>query len=370
MSGKLICILFAISYLSVSCGKKKEQQTSAQNIDRILTVSTHDRMMEKFNASSVVCGEPNKACPNNVVKLTFWERDEDGYGISVCSGTYINEDYVLTNSHCIPHNLKYDGADCSKQIKIQFPETQMGPAETISCQDVVQSFNHENDEPDIAVLKVSRSSHSRLKSSIKADQLFNKGKLTAYTMNPNQEKLLAGTITKKECDLSTDNLMTYKADANSKNGLILGERCNVISGNAGSGAFDQDGNLVALVYAKYPRLKLKKFLQYKGIKHDPLTYLGLVVNIGCLESLTEANGYSCKESSQTFTKYINQKVYDFGLDNVSNDHIEVKVTGSLELKLKEVNGQRSFFQSLTDFMNGWQRRSSYSSRSEIRSLYK
>ena len=227
MNRKNVLGLVLVGFILTGCGGSK---SSKNNVDNKISLPSKTALLEALSKSHVVCGEPNLECPNNVAKLVFWQKDDSGYNMGVCSGTVIDKNHILTNSHCIPTNLK-TGSSCDSQILVQFPKTKTSRAENINCISVEQVYDYKNkNQPDLAVLKIEESKINKFDSiTIVENDFQHTKKVYAYTMNPgNWDRPYLGTIKRKDCNVSFDSIVKYSSTATDKDFLISGDECNVI----------------------------------------------------------------------------------------------------------------------------------------------
>ncbi len=345
---KLNIALLLLGLSLIGCGSDKKDSSNV-NVDNQRIAKSEEELFQMLSDSTVICADKND-CPNNVAKLTFWVQVGSGkYGVGVCSGTLVEEGYLITNSHCVPDNLK-SGNACGKQIVIEFPETNTLKKERIKCEKVVQVYNRNNKEdgPDLAVLKVSNSIENRNTSVLKPGNFVDQSDVYAYTMNPSSYFKDIGTITKKECKISNDNIFTFKANAESAMTLIHGDKCKIIGGNSGSGLFDSEGNYIGAIFARLDLPEVKKLLASSLLFHEPLTNMGLAYNINCIRSLY-VPGQSCETDTllaKSIDEYLDLKKLEFGLESVEEDNIKVTINEFLGIELEQTD--RTFFYRMLD----------------------
>lgn len=318
-----------------SCGGSDSPATTP--VDNVQVFPTLEELLNALSQSSVTCENSWQNCPTNVAKLTFWQKTDDGFGLAVCSGTLINDNYIITNSHCIPANLN-DGDDCSKQILVQFPESGNIPRESINCQRVIQKFPMANDQPDLAVIEIGSSNFNRYKTSTLKNQFTEGMDVAAFTMNPSETDTMKGVIVRKDCKVSLSNLLTLEENSNSGNVLLYGPNCNVISGNSGSGLFDMSGNMIGVIHQKIESKLLSELLVNEGVNHNELTYMGVAVNISCLKSINFSLGKGCDpQGVGTKLALVDQFIEDLlaknGLQGENQDHIRLTIENNLSVSL-------------------------------------
>ncbi|MBT4792025.1 MAG: trypsin-like peptidase domain-containing protein [Halobacteriovoraceae bacterium] len=334
-------LFFAAIFSLISCGKVKP---SGNDVDNTQYFKDRKKFEAALAKSAVVCGEYDLDCPDNVAKLTFWSETNGKFALSVCSGTLIDEEYILTNRHCIPENLIKvgAGASCNKQIVINFPDTKNSDAEMLDCIEIVQVFPDKEDQPDLAVLRVQKSTSLRSGTSLNKKPYTHRQEVYAYTMNPNPYVRMSGTIVRKECSISLDNFMTLKRDGSAGDVLLSGYNCKLIGGNSGSAIFNQAGEIVGVINKRIDNDVVKKIFYQNDISHMAFTNMGGAVNISCLNDLYLNAGKGCisndlSSAGVSFENYLDEKLSLNNLQSENEDNIKVTFTGNLELELSVKN---------------------------------
>ncbi len=332
----VILLSALLPLLLVSCGSKNNSSTS--NTAVVEEFAEFSELQAKLDKHTVICSEQN--CPGYVAKLAFWVKEEDKYLLGVCSGTLYKNKYIITNSHCIPDELRYAGANCSKQIRVLFPQTVEQKAENASCSRVVQVFDINNNQPDIAVLELKTNIY-REEIKIVKDAFIENSTVHAYTMNPSYENEGAvGKIKLKTCKLTSDNIFTMSNELTSATTMLTGDNCNVIGGNSGSGLFSEKNEYIGTVYAKIEMPEIRSLFANARLNHSMYSYNGSAYNIGCLNSITEGQGYNCDMTPKTMTDlngYIEREKMASGLSQVDESKIRYQILDGFKLKLTQEN---------------------------------
>ncbi|MBT7609999.1 MAG: trypsin-like peptidase domain-containing protein [Bacteriovoracaceae bacterium] len=342
----LIFILFSISLLG--CGS---DNNSPPSTDNLVQLDTKRQLEQAIETSRVTCGESHLNCPSNVGKLNFWFQEDEKFYLGSCSGTLIDEQYFITNSHCLPIELRENGKECSKQMNIQFPKTNKFPRENLNCILVSHTFPYEEWYPDLAVIKVQKSKYSRVNTSLKKNDLSNKQPVHAYTMNPSKVDKTLGTIVRKDCLVSLDNAFTFEVDKSVGNFLITGSNCHIISGNSGSGLFNSKNELIGVVHIKIENDKLEKIFNNNYVNFESFTHMGFAVNINCLKEVSYNAGESCQivpvgTHKGSLDNYLDNKVRLYNLLDTDETKIKAVVLGDLSIKLSR-SDTRVYLESLT-----------------------
>lgn len=331
---KSLLLLAAVASI-VSCGSSTSGPSSRKP-DRERAAGNRAESLNQLNESYVYCAVPGKECPNNVAKLTMRWLEDGKYRIGFCSGTLVGDDLILTNRHCIPPGFKQNGAACKDAIKIMFPETKTGDEERLDCLNIVQVFEELPDQPDIAVIRIERPASRRDIVPMVGNSLSHGDTLTAYTMNPGSE--LYGSIRKKTCKVSQDDIYYFKQDSTAGNMVITGGRCNVIGGNSGSSILNSSGEIVGVIHSRLDTSGLRRLLRMSGIETRFMDYAGVIANIACLQDVGQAMPSGCEIYERIrgdLKRYLDQKVIDSNLLGVDEGLISFEVQKDLSVKMEQ-----------------------------------
>lgn len=342
----LILVLLS-SIAMTGCG-----ESSKKPVASVVRYANMEALVEALDKQQVVCGEAGRDCPGYAAKLTFWWDDGQDFLLGTCSGTLYQNKYIITNSHCIPAELKKAGANCTDQIKVAFPATKTLPAEGVKCKRIIQAYDEDSQQPDIAVFELENLIFRQSSVVLNQNAFGENINVYAHTMNPTNSTL--GTITKKSCKMSLDNALLMETDKTASSGAIFGSNCDVISGNSGSGLFNEAGQMIGAVYARLDRPTFNSKMNDAGIKYNDTSYFGVASNLGCLTSILSSSGINCsiKEASKTdINDFIDRAINKYNLQGTPESQIKYALTADLKLSL--TSGNTDPLTSLTSFREKW-----------------
>ncbi len=337
----------------MSCGSSTRPKDTTSQLQKFKDL---EELTNAYNNQTVYCGVAQNDCPGFAAKLAYWFLAENGkYYLGSCSGTLYQNKYILTNSHCIPSEIKRAGAICSDQIKVLFPYTKRLNAQSVRCARVIQVYQQDKGQPDLAVLEMEKVVSRDDDVVITKNNFIENSKVYAYTMNPNSYDRNIGTITLKRCTLSVDNAFTMSNLTSSSVAILSGNDCNVISGNSGSGLFNEKGEYLGAVYAKIDIEKLRDVFSIEGINHSVRGPIGVAQNIGCLNSLTSNSGITCNIRTKNVSDieaYI-ERVKNYASLGTENEAlINYEITDGFQLKLTKAKFADSRL-SVESFRQKW-----------------
>ncbi len=266
-----LCLLAFFSVI-VSCQKDGSHSPYINN----MTFDEKSEAEVAYKHTTVQC-EDKSQCPAHIASLVMADESENqgyffgsttNYNIGFCSTQLIANNKVLTNRHCIPSSIAYEGADCSAKIMIKFPETNFHGAQDVRCQKVLSlSARYPDDEvshPDWAIIELE-SSVNRPFPEKDISGLPNKTSFNIYPtyytqssvfLNNRDYDIGEGIIKKVNCETSMSHAMIIGYFHPQSN--IFGGTCDheVIGGNSGSGIYKDDGKLSGVIsYAQKDSLK-------------------------------------------------------------------------------------------------------------------
>lgn len=154
--------LFQVLLFFFSCGKNPARTDSSGKEETFkketftLTDEIYEKPADGFknwaSSQEIYC---EKDCPEAIA--TVWNGSGKTFGF--CSGFLIQDDIVVTNRHCIPSGLKYNGANCSESMQISFLD-KAGERLDYDCSEVLWVSSADEKKlkgVDLAYLKLKES---------------------------------------------------------------------------------------------------------------------------------------------------------------------------------------------------------------------
>lgn len=229
-----------------------------------------------FSIAQLKCEDPNN-CPGNVGLIVFKSVDEDGNrGFSQCTGTLVGEDIVLTASHCLPDEVKYNRIDCGTQVGFIRSSSDRFP-QKIRCAEILHfSADFNNTFIDYAFFRLKEkaaANPTRISRQGVPDNLL----VYSYVVDPASRTSIQGLMKKKTCRSTMRSIVaTNYVHPLSKLVGLTGQNCMLIGGNSGSSMMTDD-EIRAVVSQGRKTPDRQQLIRGKD------TPLGAAVNLACLE---------------------------------------------------------------------------------------
>ncbi len=164
---------------------------------------------------------------------------------NVCTGVLVRDDIIATNLHCVPENMRKEGASCKGRISFTFPENKKDPQEFADCDQVLSVSSALKDTPltpDYAFLKLTKKA-SRKPVTINTTGVANNEALTIYKVDPHEDVGILRKISCKAAQKSMLNPLFITAQSS----VISLVPCDIVSGNSGSPIFSSAGEVKAII---------------------------------------------------------------------------------------------------------------------------
>lgn len=277
--------LLLLSALLIGCAKEKEdvsQATPGQEV-AIYKIPVEDLKAGQILAknASIQC-EPGAECSPSVGLLGIAVDDKDA---GQCSASLIGEDLVVTNSHCVPDDIKKVGASCEKRLWLHFVPDSRYESE-LECEKVlaVSLQKGSTKNPDYAVLKMKQKS-KRPVFSYSRKGFENRELVKLHRVNPTRvEGKMSGNLGTTHCKAKYDSSVVERFfDSLALVSLFVD--CRVIQGNSGGPIQAQDGTIRGVIFAFLDQ----DFIRERAARtpytelEDSIEHLNLGSNFACLE---------------------------------------------------------------------------------------
>jgi V8-like Glu-specific endopeptidase len=299
-SRKNLFLLCTFALLLVSCGGDN---------DGTGIVSEDDRFTSEFKFTDIINGATLRChenfCPSGAVKLAARhgsagtiEKTINGevtqvpvYKYSWCSGFLIDKRTIVTNGHCIPDQVKYQGASCSDELAVMYINGSR--TENIRCSRILNVIHNEKKDQDFAVFQLDRNIPV---SPIKVEKrgLLDGSSVTAVVVDHGEIRrggFSTSYIRNVECKVVYNSIVYPLGTSPFSHSYALGDRanssedCKVISGNSGSGLFDtQSRHAVGVVSHTVYKDKAREIVtKLPGeLETWSISSMGLATNLACI----------------------------------------------------------------------------------------
>lgn len=224
-------------------------------------------------ASAIKC-EDQRDCPSWVGAVVSIN--------SICTGFLVASDILATNLHCLPEEIRKEGASCLNVMQVMFPETFSFKASTVKCEQVLKVSSPPQDpthlRQDFAFLKLSEKVDRYLPSLSQVGILDNHV-YTLYKMDP--EKDSGGATVRKLNCVARQNSVLNPYFVEDRSPLVLFSPCAVMKGNSGSPIVGA-GNQIHGILSSLTSLPVDVPLSAK-VKNKKELVMAQGTNLSCIE---------------------------------------------------------------------------------------
>src|SRR5687768_1738012 len=129
-----ICLV-TMAFVLVGCGKKANNSKAQSSVKEPRTDTVEGNDTEAYLAKQKVFCEEGEACPNYIAKIVVFDNNKTP---RICTGFLVKENIVATSTSCLPDLLRLKDQDCSTDVTLFFPETNISAMERVACKRVLQ----------------------------------------------------------------------------------------------------------------------------------------------------------------------------------------------------------------------------------------
>ena len=295
---KRIQLLLLLTYfILTACTSSKNEPSNTIIFD------SESSARKSFVQSSIECEEPNLNCPGYISGLIIIDHNtfNNEWSTTACSSTLISKNKILSNQHCIPHDLLDNKISCNDRIKILFPKTNKFKEETVNCKSISASSppNSNSNSPDWVVIELE-SSISRDTPDMNLNGLEENTLVHSFPIYYTKIKdVFKGKAQKNSC---TTNMKHWhsKFYYHKESAVVTAVNCSqdIILGNSGAGYFNVSNELSFVGSFSVDNHGLSELPTYYWFG-KPYTLSQKFVggtNIGCIESLNTQLSPFCYHS--------------------------------------------------------------------------
>lgn len=285
-------LLLTLIALSLSaCAKKKDDTQFESPVFKNPTENLSEAQRQAANPV-VTCIDAGGKCEPAVGMLTVATDDHSG----ACTATLVSEDVAVTNSHCIPDDLKMRGANCTNRMWLSFPSYPGRPDfdNRVGCREVLQTSELDlwSDEvkPDFAFIRLE---HPVNRPPVPLDRAgFRDGETVEITVvdpylianssgRPDAGATISGVMHTNRCETVFGTSLLPKGNDRLSDILVFGN-CPIIKGNSGS-AIRSEGKVRGVIQAFFNPAGMREKLEEKGIEllDGKIAEINVGTNLAC-----------------------------------------------------------------------------------------
>ena len=324
--------LFISLLLLVSCGDDNEPAGVYYYDMEQLTVNNLDDFSSRVAQAFISTDAPRGLAL--VIK-----KDKVGVSakLSTCTSFLISKNQIMTNSHCIPNQIKADkNVDCSKHMAFII-KTDNGITKS-RCNKVIQysKLTHgKTDAPDYAIVEIKNNIDERNIFEISRQGIKSKEATVIHSFDTYYNGSIFGNYRMSKC-ISYDKSV-IGSFFNKRSSIVPLFRndyyyssCKIIPGNSGSPVIKNSSrSAIGVVYASQDKTYSK--LNNKDIDLSKINRFGVMTNFACqsLKGFNEDRKIACKEFLRKEDEL--KKEFHDGLLAEASERIKEKVTQKLRM---------------------------------------
>jgi len=276
---RLGIVLLSCIYLLSACGGGSANSTNYPV--SLVPTDGQTRSKELLDQATVSCGD--STCPTEVALLAMGTKSMAGS----CTSFLISPTLALTNSHCIPPEVRAKTQKPIDTMRLLFPATADSSARTVTVAEVI-FFSKINPEdkmhivgklPDYALLRLNESVDERGYLELSREGVPDNFALSAYSVTPTSDTAIAGTLGKHACESMMGSAIQPSYE-NVFTSVISFSGCEIKHGNSGSPLVDANGKVRAILQASVDKNMEDITAETYGVFDDD--FLNLATNISCL----------------------------------------------------------------------------------------
>jgi len=267
-----------------ACGNRANVfESSRTNIHQVPTQnqSTSNRLLDQ---ATVTC-KNNANCPSEVAMLALGTQTLAG----MCTSFLISPTLAITNSHCVPNEVRLNTQSSSQTMKLIFPATPLFESQSVMVSEVVKYSTIAGSGaavvgklPDYALLKLATPVNRQI-LSLSNEGVPDNFALTLYRVSPTSNTAIEGELQVDQCE-SMMNSAVQPSYNNDFTSVISFSGCELEHGNSGSPLLDSKGTVRAILQSNVDDDTRAELTRVKEVLSIPkLDFLNIGTNAACMD---------------------------------------------------------------------------------------
>lgn len=203
---------------------------------------------------------------------------------SQCSSFLIASNLLATNAHCVPAEIRYEGANCENRMVALFMDQEIANCKRVRAVTNLNDYSYEQVQ-DLAIIELSNHVTKKPLAYSTNGALENEA-LTIYALTPNDLSGLSTEVKIKKCSVVVGSRLNRQFVAPTGRNLLLSD-CQIEPGNSGSPIVNQHGKVVGIAQGTFHLVKsyiLSELESREGITLTDLADLGIGTSFSCIKN--------------------------------------------------------------------------------------
>jgi hypothetical protein len=286
MNALLVAGVLIPQFFIVGCAKDDSDKNNLQAFQPYqLYARSEDEAKTMAKNGTVNCaGSTADACHPAVGMLAAYHPPSK---VSQCTAFLVSSQFAITNSHCIPADLKAAGSDCSERMWLHFPEIPGYSKTRVGCVRVLTASELPAQAiavPDYAVIQLDQPVN-RPPLKISREGFKNDGVYHIMKVDPKGTHSVEGELVHAVCKAKQGSILVGDSGDDRSSNLAFAD-CDVIHGNSGSPLLDSNGNVNGVIQIRYDSDSISGLLLRESlpmVDTAMLPPMGAGTNFACLK---------------------------------------------------------------------------------------
>ena len=257
--------------------------------------------------------------------------------VSECTAFLVAPQIAITNSHCIPADLKKSGSACNDRVWLYFPDLNGFPQLRTGCSRILTATSlpeQASAVPDYAVIQLDQVVE-RPVLKMSRDGFKDGADYKIVKIDPQSSSAAVGSMIQTTCKAIHNSIIVPYSDDNKSTNMAMAD-CEIVHGNSGSPLLDSQGQVQGVIQLTFEPEALTSNLDKQSVHllASTIARMGGGTAFACMDLPAEVPAASLDPRCAAITATRDPKV------DPSKVLLE-KVGERLEIELKRISASLS-----------------------------